>query len=98
MAVSGPVEPRLSGMLFLTDRDVDVLPLIAVGLGDKEIGTILSLSPMTVSTYVRSLLRKLGAANRAELVAHAFTAGVLVAAAEGQPPVWSGVRSLGRQW
>ena len=98
MTVQRPVDPRLPGIPFLTDRDVDVLPLIAVGLGDKEIGTILSLSPMTISTYVRALLRKLGAANRAELVAHAFTAGVLVAAAQGQPPVWSGVRSLGRQW
>ena len=98
MTVPRPVGPRIPGMLFLTDRDADVLPLIAAGLGDKEIGTMLSLSPMTVSTYVRSLLRKLGAANRAELVAHAFAAGVLVAAVEGQPPVWSGVRSLGRQW
>jgi DNA-binding NarL/FixJ family response regulator len=84
--------------VLLTDREAKILPMIAAGLGDKEIGSALTLSPMTVSTYVRDLLRKLGAANRAELVAHALTAGVLVAADRDRPPVWSGIRSFSRQW
>jgi len=79
--------------LRLADRDIDMLPLIASGLSDKQIASVLGLSPATVSTYVRDLLVKSGAVNRAHLVALTFMAGVLLPG-DGRAPVWSGVRHL----
>jgi DNA-binding NarL/FixJ family response regulator len=82
----------------LADRDIDILPLIARGLSDKEIGVALGLKRSTISTYVRTMLAKFGAANRAELVARAFTARILVTHNPDGPPEWSGTRSLNVRW
>ena len=90
-SLDGPGCPHLP--LRLADRDIDMLPLIASGLSDKQIASVLGLSPATVSTYVRDLLVKCGAVNRAHLVAMTFMAGVLLPG-DGRAPVWSGVRHL----
>lgn len=84
--------------LSLTDRDIDVLPLTAAGLSDRQIGSSLGLSEKTVSTYATRLLLKFSAANRAELTAKAFVSGVLTGAGSGRPPMWSGVRSCAVYW
>ena len=50
----------------LTDREVEVLALLAEGLTNKAIGEQLFVSPRTVSTHVSNLLAKLGVSNRGE--------------------------------
>lgn len=50
----------------LTERETEVLHLIADGLTDREIAAALTISPRTVTTHVSGILHKLGARNRAE--------------------------------
>lgn len=52
----------------LTEREQDVLQLLADGMSNAQIGDRLHLSPRTVEKYVSSLLRKTDTNNRAELV------------------------------
>lgn len=61
-----------------SERELEVLRLVADGLVNTEIGRQLWLSPETVKSHVASLLAKLGAKTRAEAVAIGFRAGLLV--------------------
>lgn len=64
-----PVHPAKSeSFVNLTDREQEVLQLLADGLSNAQIGDQLHLSPRTVEKYVSSLLRKTETSNRAELV------------------------------
>lgn len=54
----------------LSNREVEVLRLLADGHTNRQTASRLVLSEPTVKTHVRSILRKLGAANRAEAVSH----------------------------
>jgi DNA-binding NarL/FixJ family response regulator len=56
----------------LTDREREVLGLLAAGLGPVEIGRELSISPRTVATHVEHIYSKLGVHTRAQAVARAF--------------------------
>lgn len=51
----------------LTEREIEVLRLLAQGQSNRDIGKILFISPTTVRTHVSSLLTKLGCANRTQL-------------------------------
>ncbi len=61
----------------LTAREVDVLTLIAGGLGNREIALRLRTSARTVSTHVEHILLKLGARSRAAAAAIAVDRGLL---------------------
>lgn len=61
----------------LTEREVEVLRLIAQGLGNKEIAARLLLSENTVKTHVRNILSKLNARSRAEAAAYAVKMGLV---------------------
>jgi DNA-binding NarL/FixJ family response regulator len=50
----------------LTEREQDVLRLLAEGLTDREIADVFRISPRTVESHVSSILRKFGLRNRAE--------------------------------
>jgi DNA-binding NarL/FixJ family response regulator len=50
----------------LTDRQLSVLRLVALGWSNKEIGRELDLAPSTVKTHLAHILACLGAANRTE--------------------------------
>ncbi|TAE91049.1 MAG: DNA-binding response regulator [Verrucomicrobia bacterium] len=66
-----------SAMLTLSQREVEVLRLVAQGKANKEIASILTLSNETVKTHLAHILRKLGAADRAHAVTIAMEEGFL---------------------
>src|SRR4029077_3279987 len=55
--------------LGITDRQADVLRLVATGISNKEIAARLHLSPRTVEKHVENLLRITAAQSRTQLVA-----------------------------
>ncbi|WP_238413113.1 response regulator transcription factor [Saccharothrix deserti] len=61
----------------VTAREYDVLRLVAAGHTNPEIGAELHLSINTVKTYLRSVMHKLAARNRAQLIANARGQGLL---------------------
>ncbi|MEO7009646.1 MAG: AAA family ATPase, partial [Caldimonas sp.] len=61
----------------LTDREVAVLRLMAIGRNNREIGQVLAISPNTVANHVRSILEKTYTANRTEAAAFANREGLL---------------------
>jgi DNA-binding NarL/FixJ family response regulator len=54
----------------LSDREQQVLRLVADGLTDREVGEALGISPRTVGRHVGNILDKLGVRNRAEAARH----------------------------
>ena len=60
----------------LTDREREVLRLLARGLSNREIGTELFITPKTASVHVSNILAKLGAASRTEAAAIAHREGL----------------------
>jgi DNA-binding NarL/FixJ family response regulator len=69
--------PALEG---LTEREVQVLRLLAEGLASKEVAAALNLTVETVRSYRKSLMKKLKIHNVAGLVQFAASAGVIVVA------------------
>ena len=69
-ARSGPPAPRL------TDRETEVLRLVAKGLSYKDIAERLVLSHRTVQNHVQNTLNKLQLHNRVELVRYAIQQGL----------------------
>lgn len=61
----------------LTDRQVDVLRLVADGLSDRQIADRLVLSPHTVHRHVANIYTRLGCSSRAAAVAEAGRRGLL---------------------
>lgn len=60
----------------LTEREVDVLRLVAQGLSNDEIGTRLHISERTVRTHVSNILGKLHLANRTQAALYALREGL----------------------
>lgn len=61
----------------LTERELEVLNLLAQGMQNKEIATQLIISERTVKFHVNSIMGKLGAANRTEAVVLAAQKGLI---------------------
>jgi len=61
----------------LTPREVEVLGLVARGLGNKEVGDILGTAPGTVKAHVQNILSKLGAKDRTHAVTIALKRGII---------------------
>ncbi|NNH53685.1 response regulator transcription factor [Promicromonospora citrea] len=61
----------------LTEREEEVLGLVAQGLSNRQIGERLFISTKTVSVHVSNVLAKLGASGRAEAVSLAHQRGLL---------------------
>jgi DNA-binding CsgD family transcriptional regulator/tetratricopeptide (TPR) repeat protein len=74
---SGPTGAASRGPLAaLTDREVEVLRLLAAGQSNREIGAALFIAPKTASVHVSNILAKLGAATRTEAAAIAHSNGL----------------------
>ena len=61
----------------LTQREVEVIRLVAAGKTDREIAEELIISVNTVGNHVRSILNKTGASNRTEAAAYAALRGLV---------------------
>jgi DNA-binding NarL/FixJ family response regulator len=61
----------------LTDREREILRLVAQGFSNAEIAGRLVISPLTAKTHVSNVLRKLGCRDRAALVALAYESGLI---------------------
>ena len=63
---------------LLTDREKEVLQLLAEGRSNKEVASELDLSLSTVETHRANLMQKLNLHNTAEIVLYAVRKGLLV--------------------
>ncbi|NUT10633.1 MAG: response regulator transcription factor [Nonomuraea sp.] len=66
--------PRLNA---LTEREREVMGLVAAGLSNDEIAARLVVSPATAKTHVSRIMTKLGVRDRAQLVVIAYEAGMI---------------------
>ena len=74
-AVSAYDRDRLAS---LTDREREVVRLVAEGLSNEEIGARLFMSPLTAKTHVSRAVAKLGVRDRVQLVVLAYQTGLVV--------------------
>ncbi|MEU6999173.1 response regulator transcription factor [Nonomuraea sp. NPDC046570] len=72
-----PARPAMPGLDGVTEREREVLTLVARGLSNAELAAHLHLSLATVKTHIGRLLAKLGARDRAQLVIAAYESGVV---------------------
>jgi DNA-binding NarL/FixJ family response regulator len=63
---------------LLTDREKEVLQLLAEGRSNKEVASILNLGLSTVETHRGNLMQKLNLHNTAEIVLYAVRKGIIV--------------------
>jgi len=75
--------PALSS---LTQRELEILTLLAGGLSNAELGAKLYLSEPTIKTHLSSIFRKLGVRDRVQAVIAAYDAGLVEPATVGRLP------------
>jgi DNA-binding NarL/FixJ family response regulator len=72
-----PSGPARADLELLTDREREVLALVAGGMTNDEIAATLYVSPLTAKTHVSRILAKLGARDRTQLVVIAYETGLV---------------------
>jgi DNA-binding NarL/FixJ family response regulator len=71
----------------LTEREREVLQLVAAGLSNADVARRLVISPLTAKTHVARILAKLDCHDRAQLVALAYETGLVVPGARQSEPI-----------
>ena len=66
------VQPGGAAPFGLTERELEVLRLVAAGRGNRDIAAELFISPKTASVHVSNILGKLGVSSRGEAAATAY--------------------------
>lgn len=74
-ALSGAPEPKQDAVL--TDRELEVVRLLARGMSNREIGAALFISETTVKFHVRNIMKRLEVARRTEVVYRAGQLGLV---------------------
>jgi DNA-binding NarL/FixJ family response regulator len=74
---AGPRNDRARSALGISDRELEVLELLAAGRSNKEIARHLQVSPNTVKTHVAKIYEKLEAKRRTEAILKARELGVI---------------------
>jgi LuxR family transcriptional regulator of spore coat protein len=64
-------------LIQLTDREYEVLQLVAIGLSAKEAALELDIAPCTVERHVENVRLKTRTRNRAHMIAHVIREGLL---------------------
>jgi DNA-binding NarL/FixJ family response regulator len=77
VAQAGPRLIDPARLAVLTDREREVMALVARGLSNEEIGQRLVMSPATAKTHVSRTMIKLDARDRAQLVVFAYQTGLV---------------------
>lgn len=78
--IPAEVAQQLTGFfpdVALTPREVEVLSLVARGLGNKEVSDVLGTAPGTIKAHVQSILSKLDAKDRTHAVTIALRRGII---------------------
>lgn len=75
--LKGPEAAGADRLAVLTEREREVMALVADGLSNEEIGRALLMSPLTAKTHVSRAMTKLGARDRAQLVVLAYETGLV---------------------
>jgi two-component system, NarL family, response regulator LiaR len=71
-----PVSTTPAVLVSLSQRELEVLGLLATGKSNQEVANALFISLNTVATHVRNILTKTGAANRTEADTYALRHGL----------------------
>lgn len=74
---SGEPPPEVKHPAGLTDREIDVLGLLARGLQTKQIARYFDVSPKTVDTHIQAAYRKIGVSTRAAATLYAMEQGLI---------------------
>ncbi|MFE3856752.1 response regulator [Streptomyces griseorubiginosus] len=75
--LKGPEAAGAERLAVLTEREREVMALVAAGLSNEEIGRELLMSPLTAKTHVSRSMIKLGVRDRAQLVVLAYETGLV---------------------
>ncbi|MFI1169116.1 response regulator [Streptomyces sp. NPDC020801] len=71
--------PATGSTMSLTPREVEVWHLLATGLDNNEIGSVMEISVSTVKNYITNIFDKLGVRDRAQAVIAAYESGLVAA-------------------
>jgi DNA-binding NarL/FixJ family response regulator len=74
---TAPTVPKPSGIEELTERELEILRLLARGYSNPEIARRLHLAPGTVRNYVSTILQKMGASDRTQAAVIAVQQGLV---------------------